>query len=149
VVTVDLVTGDGQFIKVGSPPSFIRTGRDVKVIRSASLPAGIFDAIEVEKTPFRFSDGDLLVMVSDGVLNSVESPTGKEEWVVSAISRMSTDEPGEVARFILDRARQHAKGKVSDDMTVLVGRVHRQQPARRISKEPLCLNGREFTGKGA
>ncbi|MEW5866298.1 MAG: stage II sporulation protein E [Bacillota bacterium] len=149
VVTVDLVTGDGQFIKVGSSPSFIKTGRDVRVIRSVSLPAGVFDAIEVEKTPFRFSDGDLLVMVSDGVLNSVEPSPGNEEWVVSAISRMSTDEPGEVARFILDRARQQAKGKVSDDMTVLVGRVYRRQPVRRIVKEPLYHNARGFTSKGA
>ncbi len=149
VATIDLVTGEGQFIKVGSPPSFIRTGRDVKVVRSSSLPAGIFDAIEVDKTPFRFSDGDLLVMVSDGVLNSVEPSAGREDWVASALSRLSTDEPAELARSILDRARQHAGGKVSDDMTVLVGRVQRHRPERAGTHEALCQVPRQLSGRGA
>jgi stage II sporulation protein E len=33
VATMDMVTGEVQFIKAGSPPSFIKRGRQVKVIR--------------------------------------------------------------------------------------------------------------------
>ncbi len=139
VVTVDLGTGNAQFIKVGSPPSFIRTSKGVKVIESATLPAGIFDVIEVEKTHMKLGDGDVLVMVSDGVLNSVEHPQGREEWLRLALSRLSSEQPDEIARLILDRSRQYGKGRPADDMTVLVGRVYRrfaERRARRNSGSP-------------
>ncbi|MBC7082696.1 MAG: stage II sporulation protein E [Firmicutes bacterium] len=132
VVTVDLGTGDAQFIKVGSPPSFIKTARGVKVIESATLPAGIFDAIDVEKAHVKLGDGDILVMVSDGVLNSMEHSQERGEWVASALSRLPSEQPEEIARFILDRARQHGKGRAPDDMTVLVGRVYRRLPEKRL-----------------
>ncbi|MGE5584772.1 MAG: stage II sporulation protein E [Bacillota bacterium] len=131
VVTVDMGTGDAQFIKVGSPPSFIRTARGVKVVESSTLPAGIFDAIEVEKTHMKLGDGDVLVMVSDGVLNAMDRPEGKEEWVASALSRLSAEQPDEIARLVLERARQYGRGGTPDDMTVLVGRVYRRIAEKR------------------
>ncbi|HHY31530.1 MAG TPA: stage II sporulation protein E [Firmicutes bacterium] len=136
VVTVDLGTGDAQFIKVGSPPSFIKGARGVTVIESATLPAGVFDAIDVEKTHAKLSDGDLLVMVSDGVLNAAERSQERGEWVTAALSRLSSDEPEEVARFILDKARQYYKGRTPDDMTVVVGRVYRRLSDKKLAYGP-------------
>jgi stage II sporulation protein E len=139
VVTVDLGTGDAEFIKVGSPPSFVRTARGVRVVESATLPAGVFDAIDVERTRVKLSDGDVLVMVSDGVLTSTDHSEERGEWVASALSRLSSDQPEDVARLILDKARQHCKGKEPDDMTVVVGRVYRRLPERRFVRNHAVL----------
>jgi stage II sporulation protein E len=134
VATMDTVTGEVQFIKAGSPPSFIKRGRQVKVIESASLPAGIFDAIEIEKTRHKLGDGDLLVMVSDGVCDSAEGLRGSAgslyapgDWITGLIATITTERPDEIARLILNRAMQYSGEKTSDDMTVLVGRVYRRR----------------------
>ncbi|MGE5587039.1 MAG: stage II sporulation protein E [Clostridia bacterium] len=140
VVTVDLGTGDAEFIKVGSPPSFVKTARGVRVVESATLPAGIFDAIDVERTQVKLGDGDILVMVSDGVLTSMEHSQGRGEWVASALSRLPSEQPEDIARFILDKARQHCKGKAPDDMTVLVGRVYRRLPEKRFVRNPAAFD---------
>lgn len=134
VATMDMVTGEVQFIKAGSPPSFIKRGRQVKVIESPSLPAGIFDAIEVEKTRQKLSDGDLVVMISDGVLDSTLSLHGSaaptqapDDWIQRLIATVTTERPDEIARLILNRAQQYSGGRTCDDMTVLVARIYRRK----------------------
>ena len=139
---MDMVTGEVQFIKAGSPPSFIKRGRLVKTIESPSLPAGIFDAIQIEKTRQKLGDGDLVVMLSDGVLNSAAGLRGSavpvhapDDWVERLISTVTTERPDEIARLILGRALQYSGGMTSDDMTVLVVRIYRKRPRRRNSKQ--------------
>lgn len=138
VATMDMVTGEIQFIKVGSPPSFVKRGRVVKTIESPSLPAGIFDAIEIRKTRQKLSAGDLVVMVSDGVLNSTAGLYGSaapvhapDDWVERLISTVTTERPDEIAQLILNRALQYSGGRASDDMTVLVVRVYKRKSRRQ------------------
>lgn len=134
VATMDMVTGEVQFIKAGSPPSFIKRGRQVKVIESPSLPAGIFDAMEIQKARQKLGDGDLVVMVSDGVMDSAVSPHGStaavqapDDWIVRLIATVTTERPDEIARLILNRALQYSGERTSDDMTVLVARVYKKR----------------------
>jgi stage II sporulation protein E len=142
VATMDMVTGEVQFIKAGSPPSFIKRGRTVKAVESPSLPAGIFDAIEIQKTRQKLGDGDLVVMVSDGVLNSTAGLRGSaapvhapDDWVERLISTVTTERPDEIARLILNRALQYSGGLTSDDMTVLVVRTYKRRSRRRNPEE--------------
>ena len=148
MATVDTVTGEVQFIKAGSPPSFIKRGRQVKIIESASLPAGIFDALEIEKTRHKLGDGDLLVMVSDGVLDSSRTVRGSadpfqhpEDWITRLISTITTERPDEIARLILNRAMQYSGEKTADDMTVLVGRIYRRRSRTGNPKKSSSGNG--------
>ena len=142
VATMDMVTGEVQFIKAGSPPSFIKRGRTVKTVESPSLPAGIFDAIEIQKTRQKLGDGDLVVMVSDGVLNSTAGLRGSDapvhapcDWAERLISTVTTERPDEIARLILNRALQYSGGLTSDDMTVLVVRIYKRRSRRRNPNE--------------
>lgn len=142
VATMDMVTGEVQFIKAGSPPSFIKRGRQVKVIESPSLPAGIFDAIEIQKTRQKLGDGDLIVMVSDGVMDAAANLSGSgapvqapDDWIVRLIATITTERPDEIARVILNRALQYSGERTSDDMTVLVARVYRKRSRTGNRKE--------------
>lgn len=142
VATLDMVTGEVQFIKAGSPASFIKRGRQVKVIESPSLPAGIFDAIEVEKTRHKLGDGDLIVMVSDGVLACAANSRGSampvqpsDDWIERLISTITTERPDEIARLILNRALQYSGERTQDDMTVLAIRVYRKRSRKGNPKE--------------
>ena len=122
-------------IKVGSPP-VLSTGR-VERQSIPSLPAGIFDAIE-SKDRQKLSAGDLVVMVSDGVLNSTAGLYGSaapvhapDDWVERLISTVTTERPDEIAQLILNRALQYSGGRASDDMTVLVVRVYKRKSRRQ------------------
>ena len=42
LVVVDLYTGQLEFVKIGSAPSFIKRGREIEVIQNNSLPAEFF-----------------------------------------------------------------------------------------------------------
>lgn len=146
VATMDMVTGEVQFIKAGSPPSFIKRGRQVKTIESASLPAGIFDAIEIEKTRHKLGDGDLLVMISDGVLDSAKGLSDSSlleapnDWIARLLTTVTTERPDEIARLILNRATQYSGDRNHDDMTVLVGRVYRKRHRIGRPKNPASGN---------
>ncbi|NPV53665.1 MAG: stage II sporulation protein E [Firmicutes bacterium] len=130
LAVLDLFTGDTEFIKIGSSPSFVKRGEEIITVRSSSLPAGIFSAIDVEGSRKRLVDGDILIMVSDGVIDSRVDPGGKDEWFVRMLKRIDSDDPHYIARVIVEKARENTGGRLFDDMTVIVARVDRQGRGR-------------------
>lgn len=120
---VDLSTGDAEFVKIGACPSFIRRGNEVAVVRAQSLPAGIISDIPVETIPRVILPNDMLVMVTDGVLQARKDPNPREPWVASFVSRSRWASSQEMADRILERALAACKGadkEIRDDMTVVV-----------------------------
>ncbi|HHV61068.1 MAG TPA: stage II sporulation protein E [Firmicutes bacterium] len=126
LAVLDLFTGDTEFIKIGSSPSFVKRGGEIITVRSSSLPAGIFSAIDIEKSRRRLIDGDILIMVSDGVIDSRLDPTGRDEWFIRMLRRLDSNDPHHIARAIVDKAKENTGGRLLDDMTVIVARVDRQ-----------------------
>ena len=57
--------------------------------------------------------------ISDGVLDALEQGIG-EEILPELIGKISHTNPGEIARQILNYCLHQSKGKIRDDMTVLV-----------------------------
>ncbi|MGB9879597.1 MAG: SpoIIE family protein phosphatase, partial [Anaerolineae bacterium] len=128
---VDLVTGDAEFVKIGACPSFIKRGNEVSVIKAQSLPVGILANIPIEAIPRTLVPGDVLVMVTDGVLQARKDPSPKESWVASFISRTRWGSPQDLAEKILERSLGGAsrgagtqQKEASDDMTVLCVAFH-------------------------
>lgn len=88
----------------------------------SSLPVGILRDIAFEHSQDTLTDGDILLLVSDGV---VSAGVG---WVEEALRDFDTDQgsAGELAESIAYTARQKQKGEREDDITVialLVGRA--------------------------
>lgn len=125
VAILDLVTGQGEFIKIGAPPSFIRRDKKVSAVRGASLPVGVLKDLEVASQHRAFCAGDVLVMVSDGVLEAGGGAGDEESWLVGVLRDAGNLSPQEVAELILQLARTRAGEGKGDDMTVIVARLQK------------------------
>ena len=119
ISSIDLYSGVCEFLKIGAAASFIRRGNWVESITSTSLPAGIFQQMDFEKTCRKLYDGDMVIMVTDGVLD-VLPVEHQEKLMKDIILEHPTNNPKELADYILDRVRQYKNGRFLDDMTVLV-----------------------------
>ena len=120
---VDRYTGMCEFVKIGAASSFIKKGNDVEVVKSTSLPLGILNNVEGESTTKRLQNGDMVIMVTDGILDSEDEEIDKEKWVEDSLHRLDSRNPQDIADYILESAREKTGGKLKDDMTVLVMRV--------------------------
>jgi stage II sporulation protein E len=118
---IDLYDGVGEFVKIGAAPTFIKSGMEVDMLKSSTLPAGILDDIEIESEIVQFKNGDMVVMVTDGIIDANKEL--KERWVVNLLKEIDSLNPKEVADYILQRAKEQYGGQVKDDMTVVVLKV--------------------------
>ena len=119
ISAINLYSGECEFLKIGAASSFIRRGSCVECITSTSLPAGIFQQTDFEQTSRKLCDGDLLIMVTDGVLD-VLPLEHQEKMIKDIILEHPTDNPKELAQYMMNRVRQYKNDRRCDDMTILV-----------------------------
>ncbi|CAM3960747.1 stage II sporulation protein E [Cohnella lubricantis] len=126
---IDLYTGQATLLKIGSTPSFIKRGREVIPVDASNLPIGIVEDIEIDVLQIELRQGDILVMMTDGILDAPDHAVNKEQWVKRVLQEIDSDDPQEVADSLLDMAlRQYPGGGIRDDMTVIATRITRHQP---------------------
>lgn len=119
---IDLYTGNCDFYKIGAATTFIKRGEEVKCISSATLPVGIFHQIEIEKSSMQLQTGDFVILVTDGVLDYLRVPS-PEETLREILETIETNNPGQLAKQVLERILLFTAGKVPDDMTVLAAGI--------------------------
>jgi len=121
----DLYAGKAELVKIGAPPSFLVRQNRVEVIRSNSLPVGIVDEINIFSVSRDIKGDDMLIMVTDGVIDAYRETGDGKEWISSVLGEIIDLPPQEVADLILRLAQSGAgEGRrPPDDMTVLVARV--------------------------
>ncbi|NLG87388.1 MAG: stage II sporulation protein E, partial [Firmicutes bacterium] len=110
--TLDLVllnpyTAVAEFIKVGSCPSFLRRGHTVTVINPGSPPVGILPVVTPAVVKKNMRSGDVLVMISDGVLESRGERAAGIDWLLNYLKHSSED-PEQLALSILDLAQRRS-----------------------------------------
>ena len=123
-VTVDMSVIDCQTamlhcVKLGAVSTFIKRGSWVEIIKSTTLPIGVFEQVDYDCTTKKLYDGNYVVMVSDGILENLPF-LKKEEKMVEIINSINVKEPNAMAREILAQSLKYNHNKASDDMTVLV-----------------------------
>ncbi|MFR7401115.1 MAG: SpoIIE family protein phosphatase [Waltera sp.] len=115
--SLDLYTGECEICKVGGVATFWKTSGRVLCVGGESLPLGIFQKVQMERQMCQIRPGDLLVMMTDGVLDMMEDG---EERMAQVLEGLQEQNPQEIAEKILSYAICASEGRIRDDMTVFV-----------------------------
>lgn len=115
---IDQYSGICQFLKMGAACTYIKRGNWVECIRSTSLPMGVLDEVDIETITKKLYDGDFVIMISDGIVESLKCED-KEQAMGRIIMDIDTASPREMAWEILTKSLEMAEGIPKDDMTVI------------------------------
>ena len=115
LLSLDLYEGRAGFLKSGAAASFVYRDGALFRIRSRTIPLGLLRIVDSEEASFEVRAGDVLILLSDGVLG--ESEDGG--WLKEILS--GREESATLARMIVEKAA--ARGVSEDDKTALVLRV--------------------------
>ncbi len=121
VCSIDLMTGDADFLKAGAASSYIRRGRHVEKIASDTLPLGSMDELCPMLQTVRIEEDDMVIMLSDGAAD-VFGDSGANS-LAEVIGRNNTANPKDMSDYLLQYAINCQGGHISDDMTILVCRI--------------------------
>ncbi len=119
----DQQTGKTNFIKIGSCPTFIGTKDEGTVtIESNNLPVGIVGEINIETKQRILKKGNIVVMVTDGIIDAQTEK--KEDAIKEVIAAVKNTSAQRLADIILQESVDINFGITKDDMTVIVARVN-------------------------
>lgn len=123
IAILDLYAGNIEFIKNGACPTYIKQKGKVQIIKALSLPAGILDNLSLVVYDKDIEGDDILVMCSDGIMESNTEYQNKELWVRDILESIGTDNVQKIADIITKEAIDNCYGQVKDDMTIIVAKM--------------------------
>ena len=126
MVELDPKTRTLRYVNAGHPEGYV-LGVDGQI--RAQLPASgpalsIFeDASHVIAAPFRMEDGDLLLMMTDGI-HEARSPTGAffgRDRALEVVTAHREEGAATITEHLYDAVREHTNlDRLDDDVTVVV-----------------------------
>lgn len=69
--------------------------------------------------------GDIIIMCSDGILESNIEYENKEVWVKNLLEEIETDNVQKIANILLAQSVDNGVGVAKDDMTVIVAKIRK------------------------
>ncbi len=124
ILETDLVSGNASFLKCGAAASYVLRRGSVHSVSACSMPVGITERVTPEEMSFTLSEGDIVIMVSDGV--AAEPSDGS--IFIDMLTAGSFSSINELAERILSRAVKR-NGR-TDDMTVMVVEISKAEDER-------------------
>ena len=120
IAIIDLYNGKIEFIKNGACPTYVKNNKKVQIVKSLSLPAGILKDINLTTYDKDINDQDILLMCSDGILDSNVEYKNKELWLKYMLEDIETDNCQKIADIILNESIDNNYGIPKDDMSIMV-----------------------------
>ena len=124
---LDLYAGKMEILKNGACPTYVKRNKNVTIIKSNSLPTGIMSEINVDTYDKDLENGDIVVICSDGIIESNKEYANKELWIKYLLEEIQTDSPEKIADIILHEAIDNDFGKAKDDMSVIAFKVNKKR----------------------
>lgn len=115
---VDLHSGEAAFEKLGACASYVVRSGEVRAMQAQTLPVGVLPDVESGSLQMKLEIGDVVVMMSDGVL---ESYPGGEDAIQAAIGKLYWLHPQAVGERLIEQCL--TLGEARDDMCVLCMRI--------------------------
>lgn len=119
---IDMYSGVCDFMKIGAATTFIKRDGWVEAIKSKSMPIGATVNLDMETTVKKLYDGDFIIMMSDGVNDSIESDD-KEKYISDILMRIDSKNPAEFANRFMTEVISDSDFKKKDDMLVVVAGI--------------------------
>ncbi len=118
LMELDLLNGRVEFYKCGAAATYVRRGDNVFKLTAETMPLGILKATDTAKLSFEAEDGDLIIMMSDGVTRGEEDAL----WLLSILSTHRGDDIEGMKKTIIEEARRQGS---SDDISVAMVKVEK------------------------
>ncbi|CQR47458.1 Stage II sporulation protein E [Paraliobacillus sp. PM-2] len=128
LAVIDLHHAGVQFLKIGSTPSFVKQGSQIRKVQASNLPIGIIQDVDVEVVHDQLKDGDILIMASDGIFDGPKHIENMDVWFKRKLKELETDNPQDIADILLEEVIRATEGAIVDDMTIVVSKVSKFQP---------------------
>lgn len=123
IAILDLFAGNMEFIKSGACPTYVKKDSKVQIIKALSLPAGIMENASLVVYDKDIEDEEIIVMCSDGIMESNAEYQNKELWVRDILESLETDNVQKIADIITKEAIDNGYGVVKDDMSIIVAKI--------------------------
>lgn len=123
---IDQYTGVIEFLKMGASTSFIVRDDEVITVKASSLPIGILSHVDLVSCKKQLKDGDIIIMVTDGMLENKNDISDRETTFKHFILEAKSNSPEYMAKFLLNKTKNLLAGEESDDMTIIVARIWKQ-----------------------
>lgn len=123
IAILDLYAENMEFVKNGACPTYIKRNKDVQLLNSITMPTGILEDVELIVYDKDIQQGDIIIMCSDGIIESNTEYQNKELWLKYLLEDLVTDDVQKIADIIISEAIDNDFGKEKDDMTVIVAKV--------------------------
>jgi len=117
---IDYGTKEVRIYKAGAAPTYIVSSKNVEKLSGKSLPMGILDNFEYSSFKKEIKIGDIIVMVSDGIIDSINMDVKKS--LDKYLELITGKDPQTIANSILSYSLR-GQDKIIDDMTVLVTKI--------------------------
>ncbi len=120
-VKVNLYTAETEFFKAGAALSIIRQGNEITTVEGVSLPVGIIRNIKPFKKKKQLSEGDIVLLLSDGALGE------NCGWVHDELLSWSTNSMNDLAAHIVKLASLRQSEATKDDITVVAVKINKNR----------------------
>ncbi len=109
---IDLNTGDVLTCKAGGAVTYIRCGNTFTSIKEDGLPLGVGFQTNYKGKRFRLSEGDMIIMTSDGAQSD-------PDWLRNVVMRDKHADIDRITETIGEALRLSSDSETEDDMTVV------------------------------
>lgn len=126
ICMIDRERQRATFYKKGATPTFLVRNHQIELINLAQLPVGVMSDQEVDHVTLSLEEDDVLLMCSDGIVEQYPDIKELEQVILNQMGKSSKN----IAKNILQATVSKHKGKIKDDMMVLVVEYKRQGVAQ-------------------
>ncbi|MBM4251550.1 MAG: GAF domain-containing protein [Deltaproteobacteria bacterium] len=125
-LVIDLRTGDGLYHNAGHVPILLKRGNKAEILVARGNPLGLVDSVEFVR--FSFNPGDLLLLITDGLIeNGPGQNIKRRRNEIKKILEQATNEE-DLKDLVLQNYQHHLQNSRAQDDCSLLGIQRRMLP---------------------